>query len=179
MHQKTGLLTSLRATNRSDWWQAFLMLLFTLGGGLAPLWIGWPLAMFYNRESTLADFAHNGEFALYCAAAVAPTIYLIVHERAARLGGQAFLTLIASILWAMSVVFYVFALPVPGPGTFAENFNRILYAKWTFAIFVLGAIFLWVVTALDLMRTSFDPRQIRGEDEDQLQREYKKLGGGA
>jgi hypothetical protein len=178
MHQKSGLWTSLRATSRSDWWQSCLMMLYTLGGGLAPLWIGWPLAKLYNRQSTLADFSLNGEFALYCAAVVAPAIYLVVHERAARLGGQAILTFVAFILWFMAIVFYVFALPVPGPGTLAESFNKPLYAKWTFCLFIIGALFLLVVTALDLMRSPFDPRKIRREDEDELHRDYERLGGG-
>jgi hypothetical protein len=175
MQPKTGLWTSLKATRKSDWYQAFLILLYTLGGGLAPLWIGWPLAKFSNHALTLSDFAHNGEFALYSAAAVAPCLYLIVHERAARLGGQAILTLLAFILLALAIVFYVFVLPVPWSESLAESFNKAMYARWTLGIFVLGAAFLLVVTALDLMRTSFDPRDIREEDEGKLLDQYKKL----
>lgn len=177
MYWRRGLFSSLLATKREHWYHSLLMLLFASVGGLAPLWLGFIAYSLFGKSVALVDFASNGEFALYCAATVAPTLYLILHERAARLDGQTLLALIAVVVLLVSVAAYAVVVPVPSRLISNEFLDREFYATATLILFVVGAAFAFLIAALDLSRTNPAVQQIAESDQRELRAKYEEMGG--
>ena len=177
MHWRRGLISSLMATRKEHWYQSVLMLLFASIGGLAPLWLNAVFLVLMGKPVALVEFASNGEFALYCAAGVAPTLYLILHERTpARLDGQTVLTLAAVVILLLSVVAYAFVIPTQSHFSTIVAGKREFFASATALLFLVGAAFSFLVAALDLSRTAPAVREIIESEKRELREEFDKLG---
>jgi hypothetical protein len=176
MRVRNGILGSLLSTNRGNWWQATTLLLFTLIGGLAPLWLGAGLAALFSKHVSLLAFSSNGEFAIYCASIVAPTFYLILHERTPqRLSGQTLLTLLALVLLLAAVSAYMAIVPVPSRVLSLAELDKELYSRVCFYLLLSSIGFALLVTALDNARTTPDVQALSEDQQKTLRAEYDQL----
>jgi len=71
------LISILKSEKFCPWWDAFICLLFTLVGSLAPVWIGAILVRLFSRWAGWFAFFSHGEFSIYSAAFLASTLYLM------------------------------------------------------------------------------------------------------
>lgn len=154
------------------------LLLFTLLGGLAPLWLGAGLAALFSKDVSLVAFSSNGEFAIYCASIVAPTFYSILHERTPfRLRGQTSLTLIAVVLLLAAVFAYMAIVPVPSRVISLAELDKGLYSRACAYLLLVSIGFTLLVTALDNARTGPDVQALSEEQQNTLRDQYNQLKG--
>lgn len=176
MTVRPGVVSSMLTTSGSDWWQAIILLAFSLIGGLAPLWCSAGFAVLLSKPADLVTFSSNGEFAIYCAAIIAPTFYLILHERTPqRLSGQALLALVALILLLAAVFAYMAIEPVPSRVITLPEFKRDLYSHASGVLLLASIGFALVVTALDNARTNPDVRKLTDEQEQALRAQFDRI----
>jgi hypothetical protein len=175
---RTSLWQGLRATRADHWKDAILLATFSQIGGLAPVWIGLIMVFAYGGHPQLIRFARGGEFALYSAAVLAPTIYLIVSERPTkRFIAQPIYMLIALVAILLSVAGYTLVAPaaigvIPYAGLRVD-----LVAKATIGLFAIAVVFSLIVTSLDNSRTQPPIADMVREQERDLERDFDKLGG--
>ncbi len=70
----------LRTAVGKNWKDSTSLMLYTLVGGLLPVHGGMLLFKLFSRVVQFSDFSDNGEFALYSAALLAPSLYLILKD---------------------------------------------------------------------------------------------------
>jgi len=70
----------LRSCRSRDWSDALYWLLISSIGGLLPLWGLFLILPLDNKPIRFEDFSQNGEFALYAAAFVSASLYILVKE---------------------------------------------------------------------------------------------------
>lgn len=168
----------LRNTKGYHWKDAGIWLTYTLIGSLAPVLFGFLLLRLLSRHPSLADFSAHGEFAIYSAAMFAPAYYII--NRDLKIPGFAwrqYLALLTLIGMLGATCFFVavntaFLAPKP---VFAidQEFLRV----GTLALFAAAAILAFLVTVLDNARLQPDVRAIASTQEEDLARDFDKLGG--
>jgi hypothetical protein len=170
-------LEALRNTKWEHWRESLLLTLFTVGAGLSPVWIGWILLKVYHQRPTLAAFAHNGDFAIYSAALVAPIIYLIVKEHRVPFASRAIYTLASVVLLAFSVASY--AAVAPATVGIAPDLrpDMAFLAPVTLWAYTLSVVLALVVTALDNARMFPDVRAITERQQHDLEQKFDGLGG--
>src|SRR2546427_10690573 len=66
---------------QKHWKETTNWLAFTLVGGLIPVWGGMVLFLLLSKPVFFSTFSSNGEFAIYSAAILAPSLYLIAKDR--------------------------------------------------------------------------------------------------
>lgn len=178
MSFSNGVLGSIRETSRGDWWQATLLIVFSLLGGLAPLWMGALLATIFGRAFTLETFASSGEFAIYSASVLAPTFYTVLHERTAnRISGQLSLVLVSLVLLLVAVTFYLAVVPAPSRVIQLKELDMEVYTRTCGALLIISVAFALLVTALDNARTAPDVRAIAGNQERSLRDQFEIIRG--
>ncbi len=72
------LLSDLRNATLGHWRQAGLWILMVVMGGLFPLWGGALLFVLWGQSPSLPLFLSHGEFYIYSAAIMAPTLYVLL-----------------------------------------------------------------------------------------------------
>jgi hypothetical protein len=154
-----------------------LSTVFTLVGGLAPLWIGVLLVLGYGGAAEVVRFATGGEFALYSAAVMAPAIYVIVSERTrTRFIGQAAYMLVALVAILLSVAGYALVAPVAIGIVPYAGLNVELIAKSTMYLYTFCVLFSLLVTGLDNARTHPPVADIARDQQQSLERDFDELG---
>lgn len=176
---RVSMLRALRLTTWDNWQEAVWLMLFSAIGGLAPVWIGWILLRGYGSSASIVSFAKAGEFALYSAALMAPTIYTIVSERSPmRFVGQPAYMLLAVTGLVLSIAAYAMIAPVAiGVLPFA-GLQIDLIATGTLALYCFCLALSFLVTGLDNARTSDAVTEIVRAQREALDREFDRLGGG-
>jgi hypothetical protein len=170
-------LGALRNTKWEHWRESLLLTLFTVGAGLSPVWIGWILMKVYNQNPSLAGFAHNGDFAIYSAAMVAPIIYLIVKEHQVPFASRAIYTLISVVILVFAVAAYAVVAPVTVGIAPDLRPDMAFLAPVTFWAYVLSVLLALLVTALDNARMFPDVRAITERQQKDLEKKFDGLGG--
>lgn len=79
--QKRNAIIALRLARLKDWMDALWFHGFSALGGLAPVWLGAILLILFSVELKSGQFIDRGEFAIYCAATVAPALFTILRTR--------------------------------------------------------------------------------------------------
>ncbi|OAK03198.1 hypothetical protein A6280_10600 [Bacillus wiedmannii] len=70
----------LKSATKEQWMNTVEWLLYTLIGGLLPLWLGAIILKLLSNWNGWDFFVVNGEFALYSASLLAPTIHILVKD---------------------------------------------------------------------------------------------------
>lgn len=140
------------------------------------MWIGAIGFIFYGEELSLLTFTQGGEFTLYAAAVIAPTIYLIDRDRAiSRLPGHTSYMLIAMVGIALAVAGYAMMAPVAVGLIPITGLKVRLIATASLILYILSLLFALVVNALDNARLQPGVRAITLQQLDRLGTEFDHL----
>lgn len=135
-------------------------LLYSLGGSTLPIWLGgYVLLPIFNKHFHWVEYGQHGEFALYTAALIAPTLRLIARdvEDFEFVRRQLFL-FIGWIILTMSVAIYSGVITAENgassSGGVASFFtlNTTLLFKVSLSLFICTAGFSFLVTLIDYQR---------------------------
>jgi len=100
---RTSIIRAILDCSPAHWRLAFLWAFSSVVGSFMPIWGAFFLLRLYNITFHWIDFARHGEFGLYAAAFLAPSVYQVLkHFRRQRfpLKGGAVLLALAAILMA-------------------------------------------------------------------------------
>lgn len=172
------LTSVLKNATRAHWGDAFTLLLYTVLGGLLPVWVGMIVAGLFSDSARLIDFASHGEFAVYSAATIAPVIYLMVHERqVVPFPRRAVFVLVTITCLVLSVAFFGIIAAVTGEMVSAQQVNVEFLATTTFVLFVFCVLLYFLSTVIDQARTTPPVRQLHQKHIHDLNKEFDALGG--
>ncbi len=169
---------ALRSASRSNWTDAAMWLAHNLLGGLTPVWFGWLLLTLLSRHPSWSDFSDHGEFAIYSAAMLAPTFYVILRDLKTPgfpgrlIFGLLTLTGILVATGFFAAVTTAFMSPVP-----LVTLNSFFLRYGTMSLFIFSASLAFIVTVLDNARVQPDVRSIVASEQKELERDFDKLGG--
>jgi hypothetical protein len=174
------LFAALKYGTRKDWWRSFIWLVFTVIGGLVPLWGGWIILNLFGRQVSWFDFVRHGEFALYAAAFITPAFYLISKEATGTFPQRQFLLLVGLMgLLVATVIFAgVTAAIAPSSGGPLPSLNEQFLSRSSWILLVFSLIYAFAVTLTDTIRTQTDPQRIAREQQVDLERSFDDLGEG-
>jgi hypothetical protein len=171
---------ALKNASWPHWRDAAMWLGYSLVGSLTPIWFGWLLLTLLSRRPSWADFSSHGEFALYSAAMLAPTLYIILRDlRDPGFPGRLTLGLLVFTGAVIATGFFAAvttAFTTPQP---LLTVDQVFLRRGTLGLFTLSAGLAFVVTVLDNARTQPDVRGITATRQQELANDFDKLGGGA
>ena len=150
-------------------------LLFELVFALLPVWGTMLLLRVLSRPMDWGDFVVHGEFAIYSAALVGPSIHQIWQlRRKPRAPGLGFLLLAIIGLLASTLIFAASVL-----GTLIPEFGEIDrdFMSWvSILLFSASICFVYLVKVLDNIHTSADVPGEAHRDVDALEKAVRELG---
>jgi hypothetical protein len=168
----------LSDTDYSNLRDATYWLVYSLLGGLAPIWCGVIISKILSHPPTLGQFTAHGEFALYTAAIVAPAFHTLSRDlKVPGFKGRQFFLLASVCCMVIAVCIYVAVscAQIPGLmlaiGTIDQEFLRF----FTPLLFVFAMGLAFIVTVLDYGRLSSDVREVVVEQRQELKDEFNKL----
>lgn len=171
-----GLITHLQSTNRTHWSDASIWLVYTLAGGLAPVWTGFLLLKIFSRHPSWGDFSHHGEFALYSATLFAPAFYVITRDlKTPGFAGRQVFGLVTFLGMIVSTCFFVGATTAflePKP---LLTIDQSFLEHSTLGLFAAATLLAFVVTVFDNARLIPDVVKIAAHQQNQLSKEFDKL----
>ena len=75
------MFRTLREASSEQWNESLGWLLYSLAGSTLPIWLGgYVLLPIFGRHFSWVEYGRHGEFALYSAALLAPTLRLIAKD---------------------------------------------------------------------------------------------------
>lgn len=165
------LIKTIKTSNLRHWGDAFMWLLYALIGGLLPLWGGAILIKLSGKWEGISLFFHHGEFAIYSAALLAPTIYLIT--RAFRIAGKrVFLLFTFCFLFVSAILF----AGVKSGELLGRPLDIEFLRNATLWLFAGSVVLSYLVNVFENVRLSVDIQQIREADYNNLSKKFDKLG---
>jgi hypothetical protein len=169
-------LGALGHSTFTHWREAIYSHLYTAVGGLAPLWIGWIALTFFRRSPTIADFARNGEFALYSAAVLAPALYIVSTQvPPTPIGGRAPLVLFCIAFTLCAVVGYVIVMPVASGLVGRVEVDELFLVKGTLSLFGLSMLLSFLITVLHNIRSDPEVRAMVEAQQAELEENFDEL----
>lgn len=176
MRSRISIWQALNTTTWDHWREAILLILFTLVGGLAPLWIGLLIVQSTSGSPQLLDFAAHGEFALYTASLLAPCIYLVVQESAETpFVGRTFFVLLAFFGILLAVASYTMVAPETSKVIPFAPLDRAFIGHGTISLFCISLILSLTITTLENARTYPPIHKIEKSQESELENEFDRL----
>lgn len=167
MRRKPSIYSVLRATTKEQLIESLNWLLYSVGGSTLPIWLGgYVLLPIVSKHFHWLEYGQHGEFALYSAALITPTLRLIARdvEEFEFVRRQLFLFL-GWIFLTVSVAIYSCVIAVSGSaanelnlssasasGTVGLSLNVAVLFRFSLALFVLTVLFSFVVTLIDSQR---------------------------
>ncbi|MCK4785839.1 MAG: hypothetical protein KAV87_18935 [Desulfobacteraceae bacterium] len=150
-------LVVLKDAKWKHWRDTLYWLLFTVFGSGLPIYGGWLLLKLRSSEVELADFYQNGEFALYCAAILGSTLYLMSR------GGYRDIFIHMRLFSFLATVFLVIATLLfcgARTGTTEDSsiVNLSLLISLSTILLILTLILGFLVNLIDTSRVDMNPR---------------------
>lgn len=165
------LIRTIKSSQLSHWSDALMWLMYTLIGGLLPLWGGAVLIKLSGKWEGLSLFFHHGEFAIYSAALLAPTIYVIT--RAFRIAGKRVFLLFSFCFLFISAILFA---GVKSGELFGMQLDIGFLRNATFELFAGSIVLSYLVNVFENVRLSVDIQQIRDQAYNDLSKKFDKLG---
>ena len=163
---------------QSQWKDTTKWLAYTLLGGLFPVWGGYLLLRLYQKAMSISDFTSNGEFAIYSAALLAPSLYLILKDyKKTNFPNQAIYGLLCSVMLIVATLIFAGVTSV-NTGKVAVEIDKDFLRNGTLILFLLTLILSFFVTALDNNRVfGGDIIEVHNQDSKRLEGNFDKLEG--
>jgi hypothetical protein len=161
-----------------NWKESSKWLLYTYIGGLFPVWGGFLLFSLYKKSPGLENFTDNGEFALYSAALLAPSLYYILKDyKESNFLYRHFFAAVAIVGLFISVLYYTAVVSVV-VGQIPIPIDLVNLRNVTWVLFIVTTILSYLVNALDHERNYNDITKERQRDFEKLKKDFVEVREG-
>lgn len=159
-------------------------LLYSLIGGLLPVWAGILMFKLFKQNFSLATFSDNGEFALYSASYLTGTLYILFKDfknlKNNKFPSSALIGLLVLVLLLASSFMFgsVCSMNALGNSNFPQMLNLIdkHFLRWVCMFcFMIALIIAFFVVVADNMRAAPDLQKMAGDQLDTLNRQFDEL----
>ncbi len=162
-----------RQSTMEDWKDTAYWFGFHVMGALMPIWATVVVTVFLRQPVSLFDLAKNGEFALYCAALIAPAILIIIkYSRKHRyvLGpGSAFFAIAVLLLAA-----FIYAIVASFTTRHEEKaLNLDLVVRVSYALFAVSLVLSAIVAFIENQATNVNLRDEEAKDQQLLKARFE------
>lgn len=175
MVERLTLLWALRGVTREHVRDTFEWLLYTGLGSLVPVWVGILLFLMFYRPIPWMDFLGHGEFALYSAALIAPSLYLVVTDREeAPFPRRGLFVLGAGVVLLFSVTLFA-GITVLIRADLIQRIDDTVVAWLSLLLFFVSISIAFLVTLLDNSRRFPAVRKIAEQTREELENRFDRL----
>jgi len=179
MAKIVNVLSVLREANKRHWLEAIYWLLFTVFGSGLPIYGGWFLLTLLSRKVGFMDFCRHGEFALYSAAILGATLYLISRGgyKEMFINMRCFV-LVSSILLLFATLIFAGATAASASdsGERSVIINPMVLIASSILILAITIVVVFFVTLIDTVRFSPDLTEIQRTGIEKLRRDFETTG---
>jgi hypothetical protein len=162
MMSTPSIYLTLKETTREQWFESFAWLLYNLAGSTVPIWLGgYVLLPIFGTRFSWVGYGKHGEFALYSAALLAPTLRLIAKDidNFVFVRRQSFL-FFGWIFLTVSVAIYSSVIVADRIAQGTANLNTALMVVMSLALYASSLVFSFVVIIIDSQRLPTNLREI-------------------
>lgn len=173
-----------RNTKWKDWREGGVWLLYSLIGGLLPVWAGMIMFKLFKQKFTLATFSDNGEFALYSASYLTGIFYILFKDfkdlKNRKFPSIAIISLfVITLLLATSFMFAsicsINAIGNSGIPQILNILDKEFLRNFCLLCFILTLIMSFFVVVADNMRVTPDLKKMYDDQYDELDKQFDKL----
>lgn len=164
--RRSALLYAITHGSGAVWLETAKWLGFNLVGSLFPLWGTYILLRIQTKSPAFNDFVVHGEFAVYAAAFIAPSLWVILRnmkEKGPLLGTGAVLIGLFALLACVAVYSGILLAPI-------ENGKRVVDEKlirnWSVILFGGSLIFAIIVAFTGEQQAN--PKSVEAEEQTEL-----------
>ena len=166
------LLGTFGRTRSENWSDGGNWLLFTLIGGLLPVWGGAIILVLFGNEVSFASFTDHGEFAIYSAGLLASALLVVMREYRARFRERAILGLLSLVLIIIATL--IFTAASAGENETTLNVNRTIMRNASVTLYCITVILTFFLTVL---KEALEPRLEEISRTGALEDRFDELGG--
>jgi hypothetical protein len=124
-----------------------------------------------------SEFIKHGEFALYSAAMLAAACFLIMREwPTGYFPYRIIFGMLAVAGVVLSAIVFAGVFEANRPGAAAVNLNIEFLRPFSLILFVLSLLLAYLVTLIDMVGFSIDPRELQAEQDADLAAQFHALG---
>lgn len=169
-----GLIRDIGASHRKNWTDALYETSFALVFGLLPVWGTALLFTTLARIWRWDDFILHGEFAVYSAALVGPSIHQLWQLKSKPgAPGRGFLLVALVQILVATLVFAATVMGAQAPAYW--RVDRDFMASVSLIELIGAIVFVYIVQVLENIYTSADPAGESTREVDELEREVRSL----
>lgn len=179
MTRKDSFFSVLKDASLQDWRDSAVWLLYAGFGSLVPIVISVVILFVARKPVRVVDFARHAEFAIYSAALLASSTYLILKDVKRPFPSRQVFGLIIITCILLCTAFFA-SVTIFSKVDFFQNirpFNESMVRNWTIGLFIFSLLIGFIVHVLDLVVSAPDVGQIHAEQERQLESAFDVLGG--
>ena len=179
MIKHKSVIWSVRNTTLQDWYESFVWVLYILVGSLAPVYISVLILLIAGQSFYFLDFTRHAEFAIYSASILAASAYLIFKDkkrpfpRRGIFGALIIFGLITSTALFASVTIFTKIAIISKFLAVDES----LVKSFSLYLYMASICIAFFVNVLDSVIPSEDVRAIESEQQENLYKAFKDLGG--
>lgn len=178
------MIKLLRTTTKEQWSNSLYWFVFTSIGGLIPLWVGAIILRFLSSWPGWSYFIINGEFTLYSAALLAPSLHILIKE--SKKPGFRFMVVLCFILLIISAIIYATVFI----GTTAQlgftvigkeestPVDLVLLKTWSIIIFIASCIISFFAVLLENVKADPNVEGMRTQELNDLEKSFNTLNKG-
>lgn len=179
MTKYRSVIWAIRNTTSIDWYESLVWVVYILVGGLAPVYISVLILLTARQSVCVLDFTRHAEFAIYSASILAASAYLIFKDkkrpfpRRGIFGALIIFGLITSTSLFASVTIFSRIETISRFLTVDEN----LVKSVSLVLYSVSICLAFIVNVLDSVIPSENLRAIEAEQQANLYKAFKDLGG--
>ena len=165
----------LRHSAKEDWGEAVYCLLYTILGGFMPIYLTWLFFVSLRQPISLSLFSDHGEFALYSAAFLSGSLYVVLRDFKSRIfPSRSFFVLLFVLGIVIGVSVYMgFSYAKCFPSVI--DFNNAFLRHVSVWLLCLSCFFSFIIVVIDNTRLNADVQSLAGKAFDKLDQDFQKL----
>lgn len=168
------LYITIQSTGWHHWTQTFQWAAFNLFGSLMPMWCAYILLRLHAQPVHFGDFISHGEFALYTAAFLSPSLYQVlrnIKESKYVLGTGSVMVAVVGLGIVATLYAGVGANVSPTPDTARLPVDGVHFLiVWSVVLFIFSLLFGCFVTLVENQFTEPNVERIRSLGEQKLEK---------
>ena len=183
------IIRELRNNSKWDHWrEGFVWLLWSLVGGLFPVWLTMIGLKLTKQEIKLQSFTGNGEFALYSASYVAGTLYILFKDfqdlkkrnfPSRSVLGLAFSALLLVAAAMFMVVCLLNVIGATGKPDLLNLLDKDALRRMSLVVFPVTMVLSLLVMVTENVRMMPDLNEMAKDQLQKLGSDFDKLAGGS
>jgi hypothetical protein len=168
-----NIVEAIKSCSRENWASAMKWLLFTVGVGFTPTYVGVLLILVFSKEPIpWRDFVVHGELAIYSAGAIATSTRLVSKDLDRPFAHRELFILSAVLSLISAITVYS---GTKSASFFKQPINDDFIVRFSLPLLVFSVFFGFIVFLLDNQRSAPNVREIAQQQEDKLSKEFDNM----